>query len=227
MSDGQRWRCSAMGEAAVLCEAEPSSDPAQIDLANRRAISLARAFDALAMPGARCCVPAIASVLVCFDPLAVAPGEVAACLSRLAVEVAPAPAIPQQIAEVPVVFGGQDGPDLAPAAQALGMEPGRLVDALCARPYRVMMIGFAMGFPYIGPLPAGLTLPRRATPRPGVPAGSVAIAAGMAGIYPAELPGGWHLVGRTGARLFDPSNQDQPALFRAGDGVQFTPVGAR
>ena len=55
----------------------------------------------------------------------------------------------------------------------------------------------------------------------------LAIAAGMAGIYPAELPGGWHLVGRTGARLFDPSNQDQPALFRAGDGVQFTPVGAR
>ena len=85
------------------------------------------------------------------------------------------------------------------------------------------MIGFAPGYPYIGPLPALLTVPRRATPRAAVPAGSVAIAAGMAGIYPARLPGGWHLIGRTTAKLFD-SARAEPSLLRAGDLAQFKPI---
>jgi inhibitor of KinA len=82
------------------------------------------------------------------------------------------------------------------------------------------MIGFAPGFPYIGPLPATLTLPRRATPRPAVPAGSVALAAGFTGIYPARLPGGWHLIGQTDLVLFDPQ-RTPPALLQPGDRVQF------
>jgi KipI family sensor histidine kinase inhibitor len=105
-------------------------------------------------------------------------------------------------------------------AATLGLAPAEVVALLVAAPLRVMMIGFAPGYPYLGPLPAALQLPRRATPRQRVPAGSVAIAAGLAGIYPAALPGGWHLVGRTDARLFDPQ-ADPPALLAPGDYVQF------
>jgi KipI family sensor histidine kinase inhibitor len=86
-----------------------------------------------------------------------------------------------------------------------------------------MAIGFAPGFPYLGPLPELLRLPRRSTPRTRVPAGSVAIAADMTGIYPAVLPGGWHLIGRTPLRLFDP-HASPPSLLAPGDGVQFEPL---
>jgi inhibitor of KinA len=85
-----------------------------------------------------------------------------------------------------------------------------------------MMIGFAPGFPYIGPLPEQLVLPRRATPRAAVPAGSVAIAAGLTGIYPSRLPGGWHLIGRMPLRLFDPA-ASPPSTLAPGDGVRFEP----
>src|SRR3972149_6878610 len=82
------------------------------------------------------------------------------------------------------------------------------------------MVGFAPGFPYLGVLPAGLHLPRRETPRPRVPPGSVAIADRLTGIYPQETPGGWHLIGWTPLRLFDPAT-DPPALCEPGDRVRF------
>jgi inhibitor of KinA len=112
------------------------------------------------------------------------------------------------------------GPDLADAARLLGLSIEELIRQHTAQPWRVLMIGFAPGFPYIGPLPATLTLPRRATPRPAVPAGSVALAAGFTGIYPACLPGGWHLIGQTNVVLFDP-HRTPPALLQPGDRVQF------
>jgi KipI family sensor histidine kinase inhibitor len=87
------------------------------------------------------------------------------------------------------------------------------------------MIGFAPGYPYLGGLPPRLHLPRRATPRKAVPPGSVAIAAGMTGIYPARLPGGWHLIGRTDQRLFDPQ-ADRPCLLDPGDDVRFVALPA-
>ncbi len=103
-----------------------------------------------------------------------------------------------------MLYGGEAGPDLVEAAERLGLTPQALVAEHCAHIYRVMMIGFAPGYPYIGPLPDKLVLPRRATPRSAVPAGSVAIAVGLTGIYPTRLPGGWHLIGRTPLALFDP-----------------------
>ena len=88
------------------------------------------------------------------------------------------------------------------------------------------MLGFAPGFPYMGDLPPAMVLPRRTDPRTRVPAGSIAIAAGMTAIYPVESPGGWHLIGATPIRLFD-SRRSRPALFKPGDAVRFDPIGAR
>lgn len=96
--------------------------------------------------------------------------------------------------------------------------------ALCAIELRVFMIGFLPGFPYMGELPEWLHLPRRATPRTAVPAGSVAIADKLVGIYPWRSPGGWHLVGRTDVPLFDVSDEQRPARLAPGDVVRLVPV---
>jgi len=123
--------------------------------------------------------------------------------------------------EVPTVF---DGPDLAPLAGAVGARPLQIVDALAGVTLRVAILGFSPGFAYLAGLPAPLdSVGRRATPRPVVPAGSVALAGGFAAVYPQATPGGWHLVGRTGLRLFDPATPPY-SRFQPGDTVRFVPV---
>lgn len=209
------WRIAPMGDGALLAEADGDDGSS----ANRVALAAAAALEADPPPGTSAVVPAIASLLVCFDPLA-APHAAVAARMRAALAGATGAAPTGRLVAVPVAYGGAGGPDLEDAARALGLAPDELVALHTARPYPVMMIGFAPGYPYIGPLPPALTLPRRATPRPAVPPGSVAIAAGLSGIYPARLPGGWHLIGHTALRLFDPA-ADLPALLAPGDMVQF------
>ncbi|MEO5588731.1 MAG: 5-oxoprolinase subunit PxpB [Gemmatimonadaceae bacterium] len=121
---------------------------------------------------------------------------------------------------IPVTY---DGEDLAHVADIAGLTPADVVQIHSAAEYRVLVIGFVPGFAYLGPLDARLTVARRASPRRRVPAGSVAIAEAQTGIYPAETPGGWHLLGRTSTVVFDPT-QDSPALFAVGDHVRFVPA---
>jgi inhibitor of KinA len=210
-----RWHCVPFGEAAVLVEAE-----ADRELANRAVLALAARLDAAPLPGVEVIVPALTSLVVRFDPFqtsyAAVEQHVRALLDELEVETAS----PTRIVTIPVRYGGDDGPDLVDVAQQLDLMPDEVIALHCREVYRVLMIGFAPGFPYIGPLPPELTLPRRATPRTAVPAGSVAIAAGMTGIYPQRLPGGWHIIGHTDAVLFDPT-RTPPALLQPGDRVQF------
>lgn len=211
-----RWRFSPMGDAAILAEAEGGDHAA----ANRAALAAAAALDAAPPPGFITAVPAIASLLVCLDPLAADRDAIEQHMrALLAGTVDPAVEL-GRLVRITVRYGGADGPDLDAATQSLGLTPAELVALHCAAPMRVMMIGFAPGYPYIGPLPPQLHLPRRATPRHAVPPGSVAIAAGLSGIYPARLPGGWHLIGRTDQVLFEPQ-ADPPALLAPGDLVQF------
>jgi KipI family sensor histidine kinase inhibitor len=212
------WQISPLGEAALLAEADTDDHAA----ANQAALAAAASIEAAALPGLSATVPAIASLLVCFDPLAVAPSAVEAQM-RAALERATGATAAGRLVEIPVAYGGAGGPDLDEAARALGLTPGELVALHCAGPYRVMMIGFAPGYPYIGPMPPALRLPRRATPRSAVPPGTVAIAAGLSGIYPARLPGGWHLIGHTALGLFDPAAAP-PALLAPGDLVRFVAV---
>jgi KipI family sensor histidine kinase inhibitor len=219
VADAITWRIAPMGEGGLLLEGEPASP-----LANRYALALAEALAARALPGVEAAVPAVGSLLVTFDPLALPWDELRAEVARLLDAAAPAPELPARVVEIPVRYGGEDGPDLPEVAAALGLSPAEVVALHAGAVHRVMMVGFAPGFPYIGPLPPALELPRRATPRTAVPAGSVAIAAGLTGIYPARLPGGWHLIGRTDLALFDPA-AEPPALLRAGDGVRFVPLG--
>lgn len=125
--------------------------------------------------------------------------------------------------QIPVYYGGEHGPDLEEVAEKTGLSAEQVIGLHSGAVYTVAAVGFSPGFPYLLGLPEPLHLPRRTTPRLAVPAGSVAIAGGQAGIYPVASPGGWHVLGRTGVGLFDPS-LPRPALLRSGDRVRFVAV---
>ena len=172
-------------------------------------------------------VPAFASVAVHFDPVR-AP-EFSAVRAELVAWVAGAEslaaAVESRTVEVPVVYGGDAGPDLSDVARHTGLAPAEVIARHAAADYEVHAIGFSPGFPYLGGLPAELAMPRRVTPRARVPAGSVGIGGAQTGVYPLASPGGWNLIGRTPLALFDP-HRAEPALLRAGDRVKFRAVTA-
>lgn len=186
-------------------------------------------------PGLQAVVPAYASVTVFFDPLLVkenwprktSPARVVrALLEDLLTQSAiynpqsPIRNPPSPITEIPVRYGG---PDLAEVAEKLQLSENEVIRLHAGTVYTVFMTGFLPGFPYLGPLPEALRLPRRGTPRLSVPAGSVAIAGDQTGIYPRASPGGWHLIGHTDFRLFDPG-QRPPARLQPGMRVRFVAI---
>ena len=123
---------------------------------------------------------------------------------------------------IPVVYGGDSGPDLAEVARHSGLTPQQVVEAHAAGRYTVYFIGFQPGFPYLAGLDERLHTPRRAEPRLVVPAGSVGIGGSQTGVYPLAAPGGWQLIGRTDIALFTPQQQP-PTFLRPGDRVRFVP----
>jgi KipI family sensor histidine kinase inhibitor len=127
---------------------------------------------------------------------------------------------------IPVCYERAFAPDLDEVAAATGLSPDDVVRRHIASTHRVLMIGFIPGHAYVGGLDAKLTVPRRATPRARLDAGSVAIANGQTSLYPFATPGGWHVIGRTPVRLFDPA-REPASLLQAGDPVVFEPISRR
>ena len=208
-----------VGDAAVLAVVPDEVDAPAIE----RVWALAAQIRSSLCAGVLDVVPAYRSVLVRFDPLVVDTPRVIAGV-RGAAERARATAVrSSRRLVVRAVFGGEHGIDFERCAHELGMREARFRDAFCSAAYRVAFLGFVAGFPYLLGLPPKLHLPRLASPRPHVPAGSVAIAAGQCGIYPRRLPGGWRIIGRTAAPIFDPASEPH-ALFAPGDDVRFVSV---
>lgn len=217
-----------IGDAGLLVPLGPPTDAtAGRAQAVAAAIDLARAgAPAIGRP-----VPAHASILVPFDPLGITLDD-AIGFARLAVaaadeglasrDVGPDAAATTPI-EIPVRYGGADGPDLAAVAELHGLRPADVIELHASAVYQVLFLGFAPGFGYLGGLPAALTTPRRDTPRERIPAGTVAIAGEQTCVYPLSMPGGWQLIGRTDTVLFDPDRAD-PALLRPGALVRFVPL---
>jgi len=191
-----------------------------------------RALAAEPMPGVSEAVPAYTTVTLFYDPALVvragAPADdIVQWLSnrvreRLKDPPKSAKTKPRTV-EVPVCYGGDFGPDLARVAAQAKLSMEEVVKRHAKAEYRVHLIGFAPGFPYLGGLPKELVTPRHAKPRMTVPAGSVGIGGEQTGIYPSETPGGWNLIGRTPLRLFRPED-DPPVLLQAGDIVKFKAV---
>jgi KipI family sensor histidine kinase inhibitor len=195
-------------------------DAISIDV-HRQVVHLTRAL-AERPPGVRNLHPAFASVLIDFDPRRWTHADVEK-LVRERITVQPTAPSTGRLVEIPVRYGGVDGPDLEEVARHTGLPARRVVEMHTAAEYRVYFVGFAPGFPYLGGMPPELATPRLDTPRKRVPAGSVAIGGAQTGIYPLESPGGWRLIGRTSLRLFGPA-ADPPAQLRIGDQVRFVPV---
>jgi len=192
---------------------------------HERVLALAQRVAAEAIPGVQELIPAYAALTVCFDPLVADADALRLRLARLAA-VASLPSESRtvgpsdRLVRIPVVY---DGPDLDFVAERTSLTRSQVIDLHSGREYRVYLLGFAPGFAYLGDLDAGLVLPRRREPRPRVAAGSVGIAGAQTGVYPLATPGGWHLLGRTGLRCFDPARHP-PALLQPGDRVRFEPV---
>jgi KipI family sensor histidine kinase inhibitor len=167
--------------------------------------------------------PAYASVLIDFDPRRRRYEDVETMVRERMIEGADSYAPEARTVEIPVCYGGSDGPDLEDVARHTGLSAERVVELHSAAEYLVYFLGFSPGFPYLGGLPPKLATPRLPAPRKLVPAGSVAIGGSQTGVYPVDSPGGWRIIGRTSARLFDPS-ANPPALLRLGDTVRFEPT---
>lgn len=196
------------GDRALLVEV---ADPAAV-------AGLRAALERAPLPGQQELVPAARTVLVLLDR----PPSDADRAALRAVRPDPGAAAGQgELVEIPVVF---DGPDLADVAKLTGRPLPELVAQLTGAELTVAFGGFAPGFGYLTGLPEGLHVPRRATPRTRVPAGSVGLAGPYAGIYPTASPGGWQLVGRTDAVLFD-VGREPPALLRPGVRVRLRDAG--
>jgi inhibitor of KinA len=164
-------------------------------------------------------IPSLLSLLVIFDPSRVSRAAMEEHVRMLAATTTTGSAVQGRSWRIPVVY---DGPDLEDVARACGLTPPQVIQLHSGMVYEVRMLGFMPGFAYMGTLPEALRLPRRAEPRLKVPAGSLAMADDMTAIYPWESPGGWHLLGRAEAVLFD-QNREPPALLAAGDRVEFVP----
>jgi KipI family sensor histidine kinase inhibitor len=184
----------------------------------RRAHALAAALDREPLAGVVDLVPGMETVLVELD----SPGSWKRASAELERRLAELPVEPPSGRErvIPTSYGGELGPDLDEVARLTGLGPNDVVASHAAAILEVQLIGFAPGFAYIGDLPDALSVPRLDTPRTTTPPGSVAVAGRQTGIYPAALPGGWRILGRTPITLFDPQ-RDPPSYLAPGDRVRF------
>ena len=207
-----------MGSGACLLDAAG----ADFDTAVQARI-WAVARQALAIRGVLETVPGMNNLMLVFDPLEVRGGTLEQALRAVWAEAEPQ-AIAGRTIEIPVVYGGPGGEDLGELARRTGLAIDEVVRRHAGAAYSVAAVGAMPGFPYLSGLDPALAWGRRASPRAKVAAGAVIIGGAQAGIMPVTAPSGWHILGQTDARLFDPAAAD-PVLLRPGDIVRFIVAG--
>ena len=205
------------GDGAILLDFGDSLDP----VVNRAVHQVAVVLKKCRKPGIWGIVPAYTTLLIEFDPIQMTTAGVIALLDQLNVE--GVSDLPSRTFEIPVCYEGGLGPDLDDVASRLGTSIQSIIERHTGRSYQIYCIGFSPGFPLCGVLPENLRVPRRESPRTMVPSGSVAIAGFQTGVYPTASPGGWHILGRTPARLFV-LHRDPPILYRPGDYIRFRAI---
>ncbi|WDF77192.1 5-oxoprolinase subunit PxpB [Mucilaginibacter sp. KACC 22773] len=184
-------------------------------------------------PGLKTIVPAYTTLTVFFDPVIVFKSAMVGrdCFDKVSIYInnlnEPSNTITTESGEVviiPVCYGGIFGPDLEEVANHNKLTTDEVIHLHASGTYKVYMIGFTPGFPYLGGMDAQLATPRKAAPRKAIPAGAVGIAGLQTGVYPIETPGGWQIIGQSPLKLFD-IHRVKPALLNAGDRVIFKPIG--
>ncbi|RLC64376.1 MAG: allophanate hydrolase [Chloroflexi bacterium] len=209
------------GDAALVVEFGDEISPE----VNHRVHVLAHALEQNPFPGLGEAVPTYRSLLVHYDPLCLSFEEAKTFVLDVLGKCEEIPLPEPRLVEIPTVYGGEFGPDTEFVAEHNGLSVEEVVRLHSGATYTVYMLGFTPGFTYLGGLPEALATPRLPTPRKLVPAGSVGIAGSQTGMYAITTPGGWRLIGRTPATLFDPA-RIPPTLLRPGDRVRFVPISA-
>lgn len=204
-----------VGENGVLVEyaAEISLD------VNRQVRQLAAALERDPIPGTVEIVPAYRSLLVYFDPWKIPLPVVIAGIGARAAALSQWPMPEERLFRIPTVYGGEHGPDLDRVAEAAGLSPDEAVELFSQQRYPVYCLGFLCCLAYMGGVPTRLQLPRLATPRTFLPAGSVGVANAQAVILPIDQPSGFHYLGRTFVTMYDPQ-RFPPTPVRAGDWIE-------
>jgi KipI family sensor histidine kinase inhibitor len=206
------------GDAALTVELGQAISPAISEAVAR----LDTAIGAAAIPGVVETVPTYRSLMVHFDPLVIAPNALIERLKALAVDDA-AGAAPARRLIVPVRYGDEAGMDLEEVAKRHQITTDEVIRLHSSGDYRVYMIGFSPGFTYLGGLPEPIHTPRRENPRLRTPARAISIGGVQAAVGALAIPSGWHMLGQTPLRGFDP-RRAEPFLFQVGDHVRFVPV---
>jgi KipI family sensor histidine kinase inhibitor len=208
-----------MGDRSLLVELGDEISPS----VNQSVQELFTVMDMRPIDGVRELVPSYRSLLVIYDPLKISLTDLKRTIRDTHQNLDQAELPEPRTIDIPVVYGGNQGPDLASVAQHHHITPQAVMDYHTRPTYRVYMIGFTPGYPYLGEVPTAIATPRRKTPRILVPRGSVGIAQKQTGIYSVDSPGGWQIIGWTPVNLFDPQGQP-PSLLMMGDRVRFQAI---
>ncbi|QDA31440.1 5-oxoprolinase subunit PxpB [Thermococcus indicus] len=205
-----------LGDSALLISFGEFIDEAT----NDRVHALLRAIEKANFEWLVEVVPAYSSLVVVYDSMLIDLEGVKRAIGELEFS---AERFKGRLVEIPVVYGGEYGPDIGFVAEHNGLSIDDVIEIHSKPTYRVFFLGFLPGFAYLGGMDERIAAPRLEKPRLKVPAGSVGIAGKQTGIYPLESPGGWRLIGRTPLRLFNPG-KEPPTLLRPGDRVKFVPI---
>lgn len=189
---------------------------------NARVIALEADLSNEPVEGVKELVPTYRSLFILYDPLRTGWRALKERISERLARVASNPP-DARCWTVPVTYGEPESPDLGFVAETCSMTPEQVIGLHSSSSYKVYMIGFSPGYAYLGGLPEALHVSRRATPRQSTPSGGVAIGGMQASVGSLAAPSGWHFIGRTPERIFDPNRAD-PFLIRAGDRIRFSPV---
>lgn len=181
------------------------------------------ALTAMSLSGLVEMVPTYCTLMVHYDPEQISYCELCGFVSQAARSVCSTSRHTSRTVELPVLYGGEHGPDLQFVADYNHLSIEEVVRIHTSGNYLTYMLGFTPGFPYLGGMDDRIAAPRLKTPRVSIPVGSVGIAGTQTGVYPLATPGGWQLIGRTPVRLYDP-DRSEPTLIRAGDRIRFRDI---
>ncbi|PID14398.1 kinase inhibitor [Sporosarcina sp. P34] len=231
MSDQKSLDIKALGDSAIIIKLGEGIQPS----VHQQVKNLSFLLDEYPFDGFIESVPAYNSLAVYYSPYLVYQSthgfqtdgtpleKVIDYMNTLAIQMSDLPVTEGRLVEIPVLYGGEFGPDLQIVADTHTMSIEEVIEIHTTPEYLVYMIGFAPGFPFLGGLDERIATPRKLTPRTSIHPGSVGIAGKQTGVYPLETPGGWQIIGRTPTDLFVP-DMSPPSLLQSGDKIKFYPI---